>query len=104
MGEYQDNILDGLATANQRMSRYDGQECKSVAALIVSEGDMSVYKRGKTPTSNTGLTHYVDYPDLSKILSGLTAITIVESFKTHGQVLVRGEESVVVYGETQNHN
>ena len=69
------------------MTQYYGQECKPVAAVLVSEGDMSVCKRGAVSTSNTGLTEYLDYVDLSIVLRPFTACTRVASFMTHSEVL-----------------
>ena len=72
---YQRSILNGLAKVERMMTQYYGQEHKPVAAVLVSEGDLSVCKRGAVSTSNTGLTEYLDYVDLSIALRPFTACT-----------------------------
>ena len=43
---YQRSILNGLAKVERMMTQYYGEKCKPVAAVLVSEGDLSVCKRG----------------------------------------------------------
>ena len=65
---YQRSILNGLAKVERMLTQHYGQMCKPLAAVLVSEGDLSVCKRGAISKSNTGKTFYLDYGDLSFVL------------------------------------
>ena len=99
---YQSSILTGLEEAERQMSQHYRVACKPIAAVLVSEGDMSVCKRGDMSKSIKSKTHYVDYVDLSEILEPFTECTRVANFMTHGEVLALGEEFADAYGLVEN--
>ena len=81
MDSYHGSILSGLADVERMITQHYGQVCKPVAAVLVSEGNLSVCKLGAVSQSNTGKTEYLDYIDLSSVLSDLLHAVICSNGK-----------------------
>ena len=96
---YKEIILYGLSVVKHQYEEHYHHARKPLAAVLVSEGDTSVCKRGETSASIKRKTFYLDYGDISKALEKFAACTRIANFLSHTDVLKLGEEFAAAYGE-----
>ena len=96
---YKEIIFHGLSTMKHQYEEHYHQACKPLAAVLVSEGDTSVCKRGETSASIARKTFYLDYGDINKTIEKFASCTRIANFSSHTDVIKLAQEFAAAYGK-----